>query len=103
MVDLYQSCRENIERNLHLRGLTTRHAPPDLTKTYAAMSDYLQMHGPNEYRSGRKTAYSIPDIIDRGQAEIEKMTDCTSVAELEGLGDDDAQQDVEDEDVITEL
>lgn len=102
MVDLYRSCRENIERNLHLRGLTSRHTPPDLTKTYMAMSDYLRAHGPNEYRSGRKTAYSIPDIIDRGQAEIEKMTSVGESSEASD-GNDDGQQDVEDEDITAEL
>jgi hypothetical protein len=99
LVEIYRRCRENVEQNLHLNGLTTRHAPPDLTKTYMRMKDYLTTHGPNEFRPGRKTAYSIPDMIDRGQAQLEKAADgLSTIDEEEGL-----KGAIEEEDIISEL
>ncbi|KAJ7169358.1 hypothetical protein C8R43DRAFT_1121232 [Mycena crocata] len=41
-------------------------AAPEMTKTLAKMSIYLQEHGPNEYRAGRKTKHVVPDIIAQG-------------------------------------
>jgi hypothetical protein len=41
-----------------------------MTKTLAKMAKYLEEHGPNEHRNGRKTAHIVPDIINQGQAKI---------------------------------
>jgi hypothetical protein len=102
LVNLYRACRDNIERNLHLKGLTTRHAPPDMTKTLAKMANYLKEHGPNEHRPGRKTAYSIPDMIDLGQLEIARTSDPFTYTAIAGM-DDEGEYDIEEEDITAEL
>jgi hypothetical protein len=66
------------------------------------MANYLKSHGPNEYRHGRKTAYSIPDMLDRGQAELEKAADGVSAAAADEL-EEVPENDPEDEDIIVEL
>jgi hypothetical protein len=70
LVELYRCCHSNIERNFGLTSLTTRHAPPDLTKTVGKMQTYFDSHAPNQHTAGRKTAYSIPDMLNRGQGLV---------------------------------
>ncbi|KAJ7908542.1 hypothetical protein B0H13DRAFT_2233244 [Mycena leptocephala] len=60
-------CSENIERNFLLSSYTSRHIAPNMTKTLEKTRKYMEEHGPNERRTGRETADSIPDIINQGQ------------------------------------
>jgi hypothetical protein len=73
LIELYRSCHTNIERNFGLASLTSRHAPPDLTKTFEKMASYFEAHSPNQYKTGRKTAYTIPDMLNKGQGLIYNM------------------------------
>ena len=84
---------------MHLNGLTTHHTPPDLTKMYAKMADYLATHGLNEVRPGQKTAYSIPDMFDHGQAYLEKAADGSLMVDEEDI----IEGAIEEEDIISEL
>lgn len=59
--------------------MTTRHAPPDLTKTVEKMQSYFNEHKPNQYKAGRKTAYSIPDMLTRGQGLVYGTTSGAAV------------------------
>ena len=95
LIDVYHQCHVNIERNFLLGGLTSRHTPPDLTNTYRALSDYMFTNGPNDYKAGRTTAYSIPDMITKGLS-AQLTTDGTNV------GDEEEEVTVE-EDVLGEL
>ncbi|KAJ6578606.1 hypothetical protein B0H10DRAFT_1836287 [Mycena sp. CBHHK59/15] len=70
LIQIYNQCCGNIERNFLLSSYTSRQATPNMTKTLAKMSDYMQIHGPNETRPGRTTVYMIPDIIDEGQGKM---------------------------------
>jgi len=79
LVEIYRSCHHNIERNLGITGLTQRHGPPDFTATYTVLASYFKNHGPNEHHAGRKSAYTIPDMIDRGLNNIECATDIQEV------------------------
>jgi hypothetical protein len=59
-------CHSMIETNFMLGGLTTRHTPPDMTKTYRMLTNYMRDNDTNAYRAGRKAAYSIQDVIGEG-------------------------------------
>jgi hypothetical protein len=67
LVEVFRQCHKNIEKNFGLSGLTTRHAPANMIKTYEAMARHLASSQLNEYKPGRTSAYNIPDVIDNGQ------------------------------------
>ena len=74
LVEIYRSSHHNIERNFNITGLTQRHGLPNLSKTFETLALYFKIHGPNEHRTGRKSAHAIPDMIDRGLNIIEIST-----------------------------
>jgi hypothetical protein len=92
LVEIYRSCHHNIERNFEIAGLTQRHGPPDFTATYIVLASYFKTHGPNEHRAGRKSAHTIPDMIDQGLNNIECAMDIQEV-----------EQQVEADDLEVEL
>jgi hypothetical protein len=79
LVEIFRSCHHNIECNLDISGMTQRHGAPDFTATYTVLAHYFRTHSPNEHRNGRKSAYLIPDMIDRGLNNIECATDTQEV------------------------
>ena len=90
LIELYCTCHANIERNFGLASLTSRHASPDLTKTFQKMESYFKAHGPNKHKSGRKSAYTIPDMLSKGQGLVYNVapdsTDFISAGEAEAHG-----------------
>ncbi|KAJ6477429.1 hypothetical protein C8R47DRAFT_652261 [Mycena vitilis] len=70
LIQVYSQCCNNIERNFQLTSFTSRHADPDMTKTLAKMANHCKEHGPNEHQAGRKTTYSVPDVIGQGIAKM---------------------------------
>jgi hypothetical protein len=48
LINVFHSCHINIERNFLLGGLTSRHTPPDMTRTYEVLMNYMVVHEPNE-------------------------------------------------------
>ena len=74
LVEIYRSSHHNIERNFNITGLTQRHGPPNLSRTFETLASYFKIHGPNEHYTGRKSAHAIPDMIDRGLNNIETST-----------------------------
>ena len=79
LVEIYRSCHHNIERNLGITGLTQWRGSTDFTATYTVLASYFKKHGPNDYHAGRKSNYTIPDMIDRGLNNIERGTDIQEV------------------------
>ena len=73
----------------------------NLTQTLKKTAEYLQEHGPNEHRTGRKTAHSIPDIINQGQGKM-MSGDSSTVEDSTTEGDDSIERPVEPEDLIVE-
>ena len=66
LIQVYRNCHSNMERNLHLSSPTSAHADHNLAKTLRKMQMYMKDHRPNEYVIGRKSAYPIPDMLDKG-------------------------------------
>ncbi|KAJ7710452.1 hypothetical protein B0H17DRAFT_1155424 [Mycena rosella] len=66
LIQVYNQCCSNIERNFQLGSFTSRQAAPDMTKTLAKMAIYTQENASNETKAGRKTTYSIPDVLTQG-------------------------------------
>ena len=75
LIEIYRSCHHNIECNFHITGLTQRHGPPNLLKTFEALATYFKTHCPNKHYNGHKSAHTIPDMIDRGLNNIKLATD----------------------------
>ena len=66
LIDIFHMCHSTIETNFMLGGLTTRHTPPDMRKNYHALTNYMHDNHTNAFQTGRKTGYSIQDLIDEG-------------------------------------
>ncbi|KAJ7195855.1 hypothetical protein C8J57DRAFT_991827, partial [Mycena rebaudengoi] len=47
LIKIYHSCHRTIEKNFCLTALTSRHAAPDMTKTFAHMATYVESNSPN--------------------------------------------------------
>ena len=82
MVEIYRSCHHNIERNLHITGLTQRHGPPNFSKTFETLASYFKIHTPNTLSCGRTTTHSVSDKLDDGLNNIEEAVDAQD--EVEG-------------------
>ncbi|KAJ6550354.1 hypothetical protein B0H10DRAFT_2169936 [Mycena sp. CBHHK59/15] len=88
LIKIYHSCHRNIERNFCLTSLTHRHAPPNMTKTFAHMATYLEANSPNEHRAGRKSTHSIADMLDKGQHIIYNIAGRSHLGIEDEEGDD---------------
>ena len=105
LIDVYHSCHINIEQNFLLGGLTNRHTPPDMTRTYEALRKYMVVHEPNETRPGRTAGYIVLDIIMKGMALLQttdgSTTDgSTNTGDAEGENEEEV---AEDADVLGEI
>ncbi|KAJ6617197.1 hypothetical protein B0H10DRAFT_2164482 [Mycena sp. CBHHK59/15] len=101
LIHIYSQCNENIERNFQLGAFTSRHGGPNMIKTLERTTKYMEDHGPNECRTGRATAYIIPDIINQGQGKMHSG-DSTGQEDLTGEADDIADRPIEPEDLSVE-
>ncbi|KAJ6567851.1 hypothetical protein B0H10DRAFT_2200069 [Mycena sp. CBHHK59/15] len=99
LIHVYSQCCENIERNFQLSSFTSRQGAPDMTKTLEKMARYIEEHGPNEHRAGRRTAHSIPDIINQGQGKM-FSGDNTGQEDSMGGRDDFGDRAIEPEDLL---
>jgi hypothetical protein len=82
LVQLYRSIHTVIEKNLALSHLTTAHSNPDMARTFADLQSYLSITEPHKIHPGRKSAYSVPDQIDRGRGMLPVgFKDSTTVME----------------------
>ncbi|KAJ7076755.1 hypothetical protein B0H15DRAFT_925103 [Mycena belliarum] len=82
LIHIYSQCCDNIARNFHLSSFTSQHGAPDMAKTLGKTSKYMQEHQPNKHRTGRTTAYIIPDIINHGGPPLDDEKD---VGEIKAL------------------
>ncbi|KAJ7872617.1 hypothetical protein B0H14DRAFT_3083616 [Mycena olivaceomarginata] len=69
LIHVYSQCCENVVRNFQLTPFTSLQGAASMVQTLERTTKYLEEHGPNERRAGRKTASSIPDIINQGQVQ----------------------------------
>jgi len=72
-----------VEKNFQLTQLNVSHSHRDMRVTYAALAAHMEKFKHHQFCPGRKTNYSINDIIDEG---LDKMSTKTS---QEGDGDDE--------------
>ena len=89
-----------MERNFLLPGLTSRHTPTDLTRTFEVLQTYMRSNGSNEYRPARKTSYSIPDVLNKG-LELLLHPDAEVTTGVGGKESEDGE--VQEEDVLGDL
>lgn len=80
---------------LYLPGLTIQHAPPNMAATFQLLASHLRAHNPNTTIPGRRSAYSIPDLLDHGHTllvslgkeAVDGVVDNTSVEVVADLDD----------------
>jgi hypothetical protein len=61
------------------------------------MLEYLKLNSPNEHKADRDSAYSIPDMLDKGE---HLLFNIPGKAEL--LEDDSVDQAIEEDDLAVE-
>lgn len=74
LVLLYRNSHANMESNLALPGLTTKHAEKDMRATFQdVLNDILQhmTSSPNMYQAKRTSAYMVKDSISHGTEIID--------------------------------
>jgi hypothetical protein len=94
LVQTYRNARSAIDRNFALSHLTTRHGDPDMTKTFQELLSHISKQNPHKIIPGRTSAYSIPDILNKGRLLMSEAT------KQDDVGEEVA---VELDDVIMEL
>lgn len=66
LINVYRNTYLTLEKNLVLNHLTTHHTEPDMTATYAALRAHMHTSRPHVFQPGRRTAYEIPDMFNKG-------------------------------------
>jgi hypothetical protein len=59
------------------------------------MLEYLKTNSPNEHKAGRDSAYSIPDMLDKGEHLLFNIAGKSEVME-----DDSVDQSIEEDDSL---
>jgi len=93
LVQIYRSTQATIQKNFLHTHLTTRHADPDMTKTFANLASKLVVHSPHTFVSGRKSRHEVIDLMDKG---------CTMLSKAEESDDNESSR-AELDDVLVEL
>ncbi|KAI0698468.1 hypothetical protein BC835DRAFT_1304794 [Cytidiella melzeri] len=70
LIQIYRDLHLTFERNLALGHLTTKHAEPDMTRTFEVMMENLKKTRPHEMIPGRGSKHQIPNLIDEGQCAL---------------------------------
>lgn len=78
LVETFREARKHLAAENHLENRTSRHSRPDMTKTRERLANHIKAAGVNQYVSGRKANYIIPNLFEKG-------TDVLSVLETMGL------------------
>lgn len=68
-----------------------------MKKTFEKMAAYIEANSPNERSTGRKSSYSIPDMLDRGEHIVYNIAGRATVPE-----DDGVDQVIDDKDLEVE-
>ncbi|KIL56656.1 hypothetical protein M378DRAFT_89022 [Amanita muscaria Koide BX008] len=102
-VGTYSQAHETIEKTMHLNRLTTGHASPDMRKTFTELRNSLSQCSPHVFTPGRRTKYSIPDMLRKGADLLCKKASSRTEAEV-GIGTEGADDiHPEFEDIIADL
>jgi len=72
LVQIYRSTQATIQKNFLHTHLTTQHADPDMTKTFANLASKLAVHSPHTFVSGRKSRHEVIDLMDKGRTMLSK-------------------------------
>lgn len=101
LIEFLRSCLAQMERDIHLPGLTFKQGKRDMSQTYSALLVQMLKTHPNEYQGKRSTAYETPDLISTGT----KLYTTGSFKPFENstdAADDDMEQDISWDDIDAE-
>ncbi|KAM6489479.1 hypothetical protein JOM56_015036 [Amanita muscaria] len=98
LVGTYKLTHETIEQQMLSTRMTTAHAKADMRNTFTALRNSLSQRSSHQFTPGRKSKYSIPDILNKGAELL-----ANKVASTGNDGNDDSEIQPELEDVIEEL
>jgi hypothetical protein len=93
LIEVYKNVRIQLEQMFSLEHMTTRHSPPKMEKTFAKLAAYMAKEKANEAVSGRKSKYSIPDVMGKGMIGIMMKGGIDEAPEWENLADDTEVED----------
>lgn len=71
LIQLYRDCKTIIEEQFHLKPKTTRHGEPDLSSTYAVLSEMAVSSSLLTHKPGRTSEYAVPDVATIGMRKYE--------------------------------
>ncbi|KII90676.1 hypothetical protein PLICRDRAFT_174059 [Plicaturopsis crispa FD-325 SS-3] len=100
LIQIYRRCHENMAQNLGLAPPIAAHVQADITRTLMLLAAHLQRHEPNTHKPARGTAYSIPNVIDRGEHMLHAMGTGSAATEVDG--EEEGERSVEVDDVAGE-
>lgn len=63
LIELYRSCHVTVENGFHLKHLTIRHAPPNMTNTIAKLRREIENSSPHKFTAGRRVDFVVEDKI----------------------------------------
>ncbi|KAM6489676.1 hypothetical protein JOM56_014847, partial [Amanita muscaria] len=66
LVGKYKTTQQIVERNFLLTNETTAHTEPDMGQTFAELLAHYQETSPHTFTLGRKSHYSIEDVLGKG-------------------------------------
>ena len=100
LIGTYRAISNSVESNL-LLYTTTAHGEPNMKETFKELHQSLSQCSPHVFVPGRKSKYSIPDMLNRGAALLCNKWTGNDVNEDEA--DDNVELQPEMEDIVAEL
>ncbi|KIJ62202.1 hypothetical protein HYDPIDRAFT_94808, partial [Hydnomerulius pinastri MD-312] len=72
LVQAYRNAQAMIQKNFLHTHLTTKHADPNMLKTFQGLTARFETHSPHTVSLGRKSQHEIADLVDKGRESMEK-------------------------------
>lgn len=73
LIETYRDCHVTVENAFHLEHRTAHHSPADVTQTVQALANEIRRSYAHTFTPGRTAKYNVPDNIEVGLNELQKM------------------------------
>ncbi|KAF7309132.1 hypothetical protein MKEN_01115300 [Mycena kentingensis (nom. inval.)] len=101
LIEFYRHSHVTIEHGFHLKHLTVRHAPPDMTRTTAKLLEKFRHTKPHRFTPGRGADYEIPDYVALAMSITQNLKKSRETErELEAEEEPDTPMVIESDDLI---
>lgn len=96
LIDVYCNCHLKLEKSLVLAHITSHHAKPDITETYALLDCYMATTRPYTRQPGHSSKYDIPDVFEKAIVMLLSTLKGLNGTESEDTEDIEASPELED-------